>query len=214
MSKRYISKDANPLLIDYLKARGYEPEFIASTGIVDRGISNHPDIFLCKMGADEAPVFFAEKQALSADYPNDAAFNAACTGKYFIHKLSATDPRLLETAKEMGMILIDVRQGYTKCSTVVVDETAVITYDEGIARACEKHPDLSVLRVSPGFVRLDGYDTGFIGGASGRCGREIIFHGDLFAHPDFTRILKFIESRGLSCKWFADFKLTDIGSIL
>ena len=114
----------------------------------------------------------------------------------------------------MDMELIDVRQGYTKCSVVIVDEHSIITYDEGIVRACSKYPDLNVLKVSPGFVKLDGYDTGFIGGTSGRVGDEIIFHGDLFVHPDFQRIVSFIEKRGLTCRWFSDFKLTDIGSIL
>lgn len=189
MSKIFISKDANIRLKEYLTEKGYALETVSSSGIVDKGISNHPDIFLCKMGAsDNAPIFFAEKSDLGMDYPADVAFNAACTGRFFIHNLSATNEKLLLAAKEMGMTLIDVRQGYTKCSVVVVDETSIITYDEGIIAACSKYPEISVLRVAPGFVRLDGYDTGFIGGASGRVGREIIFHGDLFGHPDFSAI--------------------------
>ncbi|WP_425756908.1 DUF6873 family GME fold protein [Ihubacter sp. rT4E-8] len=215
MNKIYIAKDANIRLKEYLNDTGYCLEFVASEGIVDKAISNHPDVFLCKMGIEQnAPIFFAAKEDLGKDYPAEAAFNAACTGKYFIHNLNITNEKLLFAAKEMGMILVDVRQGYTKCSVVIVDETSLITYDEGIIKACSKFPDISVLRVAPGFVRLDGYDTGFIGGASGRVGKEIIFHGDLFGHPDFSAIVDFIEKRGLTCKWFPQFKLTDIGSIL
>ncbi|MGN0657968.1 MAG: DUF6873 family GME fold protein [Emergencia sp.] len=215
MSRIYISENANRILTDYLAGCGHTLEFISSSGIVDPALSTHPDIFLCKMGIGEnAPVYFAEEKDLSMDYPGDCAFNAACTGKYFIHNLSATSGRLLQAAEEAGMILINVRQGYTKCSTVIVDENSIITYDEGIARACSPYPDLQVLLISPGFIRLDGYDTGFIGGCSGRIGDEIIFNGDLFAHPDFSRIRRFIESRGLTCRWFADYRLTDIGSIL
>lgn len=215
MNKIYISKDANRILTDYLEGKGFTLEYISSSGIVDKAVSNHPDMFLCKMGIrDDAPLFFAKESDLSLDYPEDVAFNAACTGKYFIHNLSYTNADLLLAAKEMGMILIDVRQGYTKCSTVIVDETSIITYDEGIAKACSRYNDLDVLLISPGFVRLDGYDTGFIGGCSGRIEDEIIFNGDLFAHPDFQRIVTFIESRGLTCRWFPEYKLTDIGSIL
>ena len=215
MKKIYISKDADVRLTDYLTAQGYALEYIHSEGVVDEAIANHPDVFLCKMGIEEnAPIFFAEKSDLGRDYPAEAAFNAACTGKVFIHNLSCTNQRLLQAAKNMDMELIDVRQGYTKCSVVIVDEHSIITYDEGIVRACSKYPDLNVLKVSPGFVKLDGYDTGFIGGTSGRVGDEIIFHGDLFVHPDFQRIVSFIEKRGLTCRWFSDFKLTDIGSIL
>lgn len=215
MNKIYISKEANKILTDHLESQGCQLEYISSRGIVDPAISNHPDIFLCKMGAcDGAPIYFAEQDDLGWDYPLDVAFNAACTGKYFIHNLSYTNEKLLLAAKEMGLTLINVRQGYTKCSIVVVSENAIITYDEGIVRACSKYPELEVLQVSPGFVRLDGYDTGFIGGSSGRVGNEVIFNGDLFAHPDFQRIVTFIEKRGLICRWFPDYKLTDIGSIL
>ena len=215
MNKLYISKDANIRLKEYLAQQGYTLEFIASEGVVDKGIANHPDIFLCKMGVEKnSPIFFAGDHDLGRDYPQDVAFNAACTGRYFIHNLAATNEKLLLAAKEMGMTLIDVQQGYTKCSVVVVDETSIITYDEGIIKACSRYPELDVLRIAPGFVRLDGYDTGFLGGASGRVGKEVIFHGDLFAHPDFGAIVDFIEKRGLTCKWFSQFKLTDIGSIL
>lgn len=215
MSKLYISKEANKILTDYLEGQGHVLERVSSEGIVDPAISCHPDVFLCKMGVgDDAPLFSAAPGDLGRDYPQDCAFNAACTGKYFIHNLSATNKGLLQAAREMGMTLVDVRQGYTKCSTVIVDETSIITYDQGIARACGQYSDLEVLLISPGFVRLDGYDTGFIGGCSGRVGQEVIFNGDLFAHPDFSRILPFIESRGLTCRWFADYRLTDIGSIL
>ena len=31
---------------------------------------------------------------------------------------------------------------------------------------------------------------------------------------DWTAIVDFIEKRSLTCKWFPQFKLTDIGSIL
>jgi hypothetical protein len=215
MSKIYISKDADERLKHYLHQQGHNLRLIASAGTVDPAISNHPDVFLCKMGVGEnAPIFFAEEEDLGWDYPEDSAFNGACTGKYFIHRLDATNPRLLAAAQEMGMTLIHVNQGYTKCSTVIVDEQAIITYDQGIARACSRYADLEVLLISPGFVRLDGYDTGFIGGCSGRVGGEILFNGDLSNHPDFRRIYRFIESRGLTCRWFSDYPLTDIGSIL
>ena len=110
--------------------------------------------------------------------------------------------------------MIGCRQGYTKCSTVVVDSRSLITADQGIAAACSKAEDLDVLLVQEGHVALEGYDTGFIGGASGRVGDEIIFNGDLSAHPDFQKIKDFIEERGLECKWLPEYPLTDIGTIM
>ena len=43
---------------------------------------------------------------------------------------------------------------------------------------------------------------------------EIVFNGDLSAHPDFETIKEFIESRGLRCVWTTDMPLTDIGSVI
>ena len=70
MSKIYISKDANIRLKEYLEALGYTLEFVASDGIVDKAISNHPDTFLCKMGIEtDSPIFFAATEDLGKDYP-------------------------------------------------------------------------------------------------------------------------------------------------
>ena len=215
MKRIYISKNANKQLTEYVKEKGYTPVYVETEGIVPEGLSCHPDIFLCKMGVhDNSPLFFAGEKVLGMTYPDDIAYNAACTGKYFLHNLSFTDEGLLRVAKEMDMKLINVRQGYTKCSIAVVDENSLITYDEGIVKACSRYPELDVLKITPGHILLEGYDTGFIGGTCGRIGNELLFHGDLSAHPDFERIREFITKRNLGVKWFPDFPLTDIGSIL
>ena len=111
------------------------------------------------------------------------------------------------------MRIINVRQGYAKCSIVIVDEESIITYDRGIASKC-LNAGMNVLTVSPGHMVLDGYGSGFIGGTSGRIGNTVYFYGDLSAHPDCDAIVHFIEERGHEVKWFREWPLTDIGSIL
>ena len=237
--KTYISKSANTILKEYFEkdlgasdarpkegcdARSKEGcDAYSEKGLgkglilvgpilnVDPAINCHPDIIYCKLKDDE--VFVGDENYLSAKYPGDIRYNACSTGKYFIHNLKYTDEALLNRAKELGLKLIDVKQGYAKCSIVVVDEDSIITYDEGIVHECE-NVGLSVLQISPGNVRLDGYSTGFIGGTSGKVGNEIIFNGDLSLHPDFDRIKTFIEERGLILKYFPEYELTDIGSII
>ena len=56
-----------------------------------------------------------------------------------------------------------VKQGYAKCSTVLVNEQACITADTSIAAAV-KQCGLDVLQIRPGFVELPGYPYGFLGG--------------------------------------------------
>lgn len=106
MNKTYISKDANVRLKEYLAECGRDIEFISSEGIVPKGISGHPDVFLCKIGCrDNSPLFFASRNDLGMEYPYDSSYNAACTGKYFIHNFSCTAPALLHAARELGMIM-------------------------------------------------------------------------------------------------------------
>ena len=209
--KAYISKKSNEILIRYLEEKGISPILVGPIPYVDIPINSHPDIIYCKLNDNE--VFVGDENLLSSKYPGDIRYNACSTGKYFIHNLKYTDEKLIKRAKDLGLKLIDVKQGYTKCSIVAIDEDSVITYDEGICKAL-KSEGLNVLLINPGNVKLEGYDTGFIGGASGKIEDEIVFNGNLRLHPDFDRIEKFISNRGLKLKYFTEYELTDIGSII
>ena len=210
-NKVYVSRDARPELLEYLKERGREVIFSETLMNVAHPIRNHPDLIYCRLKDDM--VFKGDSALLGERYPLDVRYNACSTGRYFIHALEYTDERLLEACDELGLIKVNVRQGYSKCSITQVDEESIITYDEGIFKACTR-AGLDVLLISPGHVKLEGYDTGFMGGASGKIGDEILFNGDISAHPDFERIASFIEKKGLRIRYFREFPLTDIGTIV
>jgi hypothetical protein len=215
MNKVHLSIGANPLFYSYLERLGYQIVTVLESPYLNSGIASHPDLFMCKMGSHpKSSIFFGDPKTPKDPYPRDILYNAVCTGKYFIHNLSASDKALLLRAKEMNMILIDVRQGYTKCNTVVVDENSLITSDKGIFNTLVGHSDIDCLLVQQGHVDLPGYSTGFIGGASGRVGDRILFHGNLKCHPDYYQIKQFIEGKGLETVSFDEFPLTDIGSII
>ena len=217
MKVAYLSSLAHPALRTYLENSGHFIHIFPELRTVSELVANHPDVLLCKLGArPESLIYEGAPNELSPLYPGDCRYNAACTGKFFIHKLDVTDADLLNAAKTRcgdELQRIDVRQGYAKCSTVIVDEDSIITYDKGIAKPCEA-AGMNVLLVEPGFVKLRGANTGFIGGASGRIDDKIVFNGDLSAHPNFREIAGFIEERGLGCKWFGSYELEDIGSII
>lgn len=209
-NKVIVSKDAYKPVTDYL-AEIADVEFFEPLDNVAEPVKNHPDLLYCRL--DEEVVFKGRPELLSEEYPSDIIYNAFSTGKYFIHDLKHTDKVLLGCAEAMGLIPVNVKQGYACCSIVPVDEDSVITYDRGIAKAAEA-AGMNVLVVEPGHVELPGYDTGFIGGTSGKVGDEIIFNGDLSVHPDFEAIREFIEAKGLKVKYFEGYPLRDIGSII
>ena len=258
--KIIISKRAKLGLAEYLNNLGYEIELFGPLLRVQKPVRHHPDLLYCRL--DSRTVFKGNPWRLRSDYPRDVIYNACSTGKFFIHNLKYTDPALLTKADELGLIKVDVPQGYARCSTCVVNANSIITYDRGIAKAA-RAAGLDVLEIAPGHVELPGYDTGFIGGTGGlvkdrrKYGREsaapgasgaaglpadqaptsigdgpagpaacrgegaaphpshiLIFNGDLSAHPDYRAIMDFAEEKGVGVKFFADWKLTDIGSII
>lgn len=210
----FVSPLTGTDLINALKAQGFTVSFTTASKNLHPSVAAHPDMLMCKLGAlPEIPVIFADTSKLKPEYPGDALYNALCLDKYFVHRLDITAPELLEKVVSTGLKPINVRQGYAKCSSVVVDGKSIITADNGVASVLEKLPDVDVLRVQPGHVKLIGFDTGFIGGASGRIGNEVWFNGDITAHPDWREIKDFIESRQLGIRRF-DYELEDVGSLI
>jgi hypothetical protein len=217
MKRVWISEDADPRLAEYLGSAGRQVCRVAHTDAVGHAVSAHPDIYMCRLGAGaEAEVFFGDRSELGPDYPQDVRFNAVVTSKYVISLNRVTSPALIRAAEKLypGIRLINVPQGYTKCNMVVIDGTHFITEDAGIAKALSNYSEIACLTVSAGHVALRGFKNGFLGGASGRVGSDIVFNGDLSSHPDFERIKAFIVNCGLNTVFFPEWQLTDIGSII
>ena len=150
---------------------------------------------------------------LSEKYPLDIPLNAVCLPEFFICNTKTVSPKVLEYIKTTGREIINVRQGYTKCSTCIVSNESIITEDESIYNACKDK--LQTLLIKKGEVSLPGFDYGFIGGASARVGNRVYFFGNLDAHPDAEKIKEFVNKQGADAVSLSkNNKLLDIGSIL
>ncbi len=134
-------------------------------------------------------------------YPNDVALNSVQLaspnfGDVLFCRRQSTASEILSLFSEHSVA--DVHQGYTHCSVCTVTESAIITSDDGIARHA-KLCGIDVLKISPGGIELDGYDMGFIGGASARVGDALCFFGDPESHPDGEKIIKFVRDHMSDC---------------
>ena len=144
------------------------------------------------------------------EYPLDVSLNCLVAGRnVFCHKTAA--PEAVDAAVAEGYRVTFIRQGYAACSTLVAGD-AVVTADPSVASAAEE-VGLDVLRISPGGISLPGYDTGFIGGASGVAGDTVFFFGDLSTHPDGAVIASFLAQRGQKAVALADGPLLDLGGM-
>lgn len=152
--------------------------------------------------------------AVQDTYPNDIAYNVSAVGKTMFHNLKYTDKIVTEAFLNECYGIQNVRQGYTKCTTCIVSDNAVITEDNGIAQAFENF-GIDVLKISCGDVSLSGYDYGFLGGASGLIDKnKLCFCGDITKHSDFDKIFKFTQRHEVDIISLSDRNLTDYGSII
>ena len=145
------------------------------------------------------------------NYPENILLNCLYHNNKLYGKLSATDSLVREYCRENNIETVNVNQGYTRCSTLVVNEKAVITADKSIEKGM-KNNGVEVLLISAGNIVLEGFDYGFIGGASFSDNNTIYFFGDITKHPDYNKIKEFTSKHNsiieILCKTQP---LTDIG---
>lgn len=144
-------------------------------------------------------------------YPFDARLNCKAVGNTVILNRKTVSKDILDYCVNTGKIIIDVPQGYAACSTVALSETAFITSDKGIYNALVNN-GLNPLLIKEGYIEIEEYDYGFIGGASGFVGDTLYFFGDISTHPDYEKIKTYLDKNNVKFKAF-DGKLTDIGGV-
>ena len=148
---------------------------------------------------------------IGAEYPDNVRLNCLFFGGRLYGKLSAVDTSVLDFCRKNAIECVNVNQGYTRCSTLVVHDHAAITADRSVAGALKAH-GAEVLLIAPGHIRLTGFDYGFIGGASFRDADRVFFFGDITKHPDYTKIRAFCEHYHSNIEILGgEEPLTDIG---
>ena len=143
-----------------------------------------------------------------ASYPAVAGLCVCVVGRYTIYNSKTVDPLLAPLLTDTR---IDVPQGFTKCSVCVVSDEAIITADDVIARRASK-AGIDVLHIAPGMIRLEGFDTGFIGGASFLLNEDTLaFTGTLDGHTDKDRITAFLRKHAVRPVYLTKAPVFDIG---
>ena len=157
---------------------------------------------------------FCSKNA-GKSYPENVLLNFLYLNNTLYGKLSAIDDNLLVYCKQNNIKIVNVNQGYARCSVLVVSDKAVITSDLSLKKALKEN-GIDVLIISSGNIVLDGFDYGFIGGASGRVDdNTILFFGNIKNHPDYKHIKEFCLKHNSKIAILCEnMPLTDIGGIV
>ena len=148
-------------------------------------------------------------------YPSDIPYNAAVIGKRAFLNTRFSDARVMEYLKKAGISISHVNQGYAKCSTLIVNNDALITSDHGIFNAARAQ-NMDVLLIPPQKkIVIDGFDHGFIGGASGLISKtEIVFAGGFDKLDDAETIERFLGKYGIKPVSLGMGDVLDIGSLI
>lgn len=152
---------------------------------------------------------------VSAEYPNDVALNQAVVKKNIFGYEKSCAKSILRYAKSQGYIYHPIKQGYAKCSTLILGDKAVISADLGIIKLAKKL-GVNTLQIKNSIdeIRLDGYNYGFIGGASAVYGDKVFFFGDILLHSQGKEIKEFCHSNGFTAISLTDKTLCDIGGAI
>lgn len=147
----------------------------------------------------------------SRDYPHDVGLNVLLCDSTAFSLKEYTSDCVKEMLRESGIRHVNVKQGYAACSALSLGN-AVITADRGIEKAA-RGVGLDTLLISNGYVNIDGYGEGFIGGAAGVCEKRVYFLGNIDTHPDGVKIRDFLKRRGFECVSLFEGGLCDFGGI-
>lgn len=150
---------------------------------------------------------------IKSPYPTDCLLNFADIGDYIICNKSILTEDIAEILPDKP--IIDVKQGYSKCSVCICKHNTIITDDISVYNAVLQYDNINSLLIEKGSVNIDKYDYGFIGGCCGLIDKNtLLFNGDLSLHSDFDKIKNFLYDNDIN---YIDIKgkpLTDIGSII
>lgn len=225
-----IAGNAPSKLLDYFQKKHINYILTAPNKTLAPPVSYHPDMQLFPCGNGNFIVtpelyhtylnifqkanLIKGNTTLSSTYPLDIAYNVARLKSYAFCYEKYLDSKISAYLQKENVKIMNVKQGYAKCSVCIVNSKSIITADQGLHHA-HLAAGFHSLLIRPGYIFLPGYDTGFIGGCSGLLASDkLLFCGDITKHPDYLKIAAFCGRQGTKLEWIPSLPLTDIGSII
>ncbi len=236
MSVLLLSHNTPPKIIESAESLGFHTMRMPSMPDMPPPVSSHPDMLLfagfgrifvrsAHMKNDDFSSAVSNLLGYTSDltltvtsdtpsnsYPFDIAFNCAVFGDSLVGLADYISPSVKRAASDAMTPTLNVAQGYAKCSTLITDESDVITADKSINHIASEL-GINSLLISPGTITLPGYDSGFIGGASFFADNTAYFLGSLESHPSYTAIKQFASEHNFRTVSLSDEPLFDAGCL-
>lgn len=214
-------------LVEKLKVFPYELVKTRTNKNINSSLNSHPDILVHALPNGDIicdrdnfsyyrdkfkgrKLFMTEK-SLGDAYENHVYLNAFFYENYLVGNLKLLDKNLLNFYRQKNFELINVKQGYSKCSSLVTNKF-IATSDMGIYKALRDK--INVIKINHKEIILKDYPYGFIGGASGFIDNNLILTGSLGKHSSGYLIEIECQKEKLKILELGQNILEDFGSIL
>lgn len=221
-----ISKNSEKTLIKL----GYNVIKTIKQPALQEQVSGHPDMVLCKLSDHDFVVentfrgflepflegynLMSGFSKLKPEYPSDIAYNCALVGNNLFCNEKYTDRAILEYCKSKNIKILNVKQGYAKCSICIVSDNAIITADKNIFIVAKENNIDALLIENKGII-LKGYSEGFFGGATGLLEKDLLcVNGNIELHQDCDAIKSFCLKYGVNVVSLTKEPIYDIGTII
>lgn len=228
-----VSSEYTQIHTKLAKIFGIETVLVKKNAFLSDDISTHPDCVFVQLNADTAIIdknskYIVKKLTNYSDclnviesdgvvmspYPNDIGLNVTVINGKILCNSKFIDNNIKLYADNLGFDIIHCNQGYSACSTIVLNNNALITDDTTIHSSAVKNGIDSIL-ISKGSVKLLYRDYGFIGGTCGMIDKNLLaFTGKLNSHPDFELIRAFLYKYNINYIELTEGPLIDIGGII
>ncbi len=153
-------------------------------------------------------------ESIVSPYPGDIRLNIRVISDMIFCNAKYVDSTVQDFAYKYNYRLIHCNQGYVACSTVLLNNNALITDDETIHCSAKKNAIDSIL-INKGSVKLKGRNYGFIGGTCGMIGKDLLaFTGKIDTHSDAELIKSFFNKYNIDYVELSNGPLIDIGGII
>lgn len=164
---------------------------------------------LKKYGVEVIP----SSNELNKLYPNDVALNVSRTKDYYFYKENCIDLNIEKNLLGNSKPIL-VKQGYSKCSSLIIGKDTVITSDKGLYKAYSIN-GINCYLIPFGDIYLPGYDTGFIGGCGGMISEdELLFYGNLERYKYSDKLVEILQNENIKHYYPKDCEFIDLGSII
>ena len=125
------------------------------------------------------------------------------------------DKAIISVLESLKISLINTNQGYSKCSALILDSNNLVTSDISIFKAINEIYGMNIAMINSGDIILEGFEYGFIGGASSLIdNKKVAFMGSLEHYNNGKAIINVLDSLEIDAVFLANSKLQDYGSMV